>query len=78
MPLSSHARLLACQPHHIPPAGLCHDLGHGPLSHSFQSELVPKLLLPGEQWSALHRTACLPALLPWPRLPACPPACLPA
>jgi hypothetical protein len=31
-------------------AGLCHDLGHGPFSHSFQTELVPKLLPPGERW----------------------------
>ncbi|KAI3428522.1 hypothetical protein D9Q98_007345 [Chlorella vulgaris] len=31
-------------------AGLCHDIGHGPFSHSFQTELVPKLLPPGQTW----------------------------
>lgn len=31
-------------------AGLCHDLGHGPFSHSFESELVPHLLPQGETW----------------------------
>lgn len=27
--------------------GLCHDLGHGPFSHAFESELLPRILPPG-------------------------------
>lgn len=27
--------------------GLCHDLGHGPFSHVFEKELLPKLF-PGQ------------------------------
>lgn len=30
-------------------AGLCHDLGHGPFSHVFDSMVVP-LLDPGNSW----------------------------
>ncbi|KAL4439253.1 hypothetical protein ABPG77_004155 [Micractinium sp. CCAP 211/92] len=38
-------------------AGLCHDLGHGPFSHAFETELVPKLLKEGEQWEH-ERMSC--------------------
>ncbi|KAL4428396.1 hypothetical protein ABPG75_002485 [Micractinium tetrahymenae] len=38
-------------------AGLCHDLGHGPFSHAFETELVPKLLREGEQWEH-ERMSC--------------------
>ena len=31
-------------------AGLCHDLGHGPFSHTFDSLVIQKLV-PGTQWS---------------------------
>lgn len=39
-------------------AGLCHDLGHGPFSHSFESELVPHLLPQGETWEH-ERMSCV-------------------
>ena len=39
-----------------PHPGRCHDLGHGPFSHAFESELVPQLGLgPGERWCARCR-----------------------
>ncbi len=48
-----HAATMA--PTHVAPlvvqvAGLCHDLGHGPFSHAFESELVPRVLPPGQHW----------------------------
>lgn len=59
-PLAPLAVARACGAFHHPSgfspdvaAGLCHDLGHGPFSHSFQTELVPKLLPPGEHWCGL-------------------------
>lgn len=33
-----------------------HDLGHGPFSHAFESELVPRLLPEGQHWCA----RCMP------------------
>lgn len=37
------------QPPPVAPAGLCHDLGHGPFSHAFEGELLPRVL-PGSNW----------------------------
>lgn len=30
--------------------GLLHDIGHGPLSHSFEREFLPKVLGGGIEW----------------------------
>eukprot|EP00877_Chromochloris_zofingiensis_P005648 jgi/Chrzof1/15084/Cz09g26180.t1 len=37
-------------------AGLCHDLGHGPFSHVFENELLPRIRPSNAaHWSVMHR-----------------------
>lgn len=37
-------------------AGLCHDLGHAPFSHTFESEIMPRLD-PHSNWCVVQRVA---------------------
>lgn len=41
-------------------AGLCHDIGHGPFSHVFEYELLPRLGVNNGWWVPSVAAACLP------------------
>lgn len=40
-------------------AGLSHDLGHGPFSHVFDNEFIPRRLGKGQHWKHEHMSAAM-------------------
>eukprot|EP01080_Neovahlkampfia_damariscottae_P000973 gene973-9880_t len=46
-----HLEIRGREKHLIEVAGLCHDLGHGPFSHVFDSKFIPKALGTESKWT---------------------------